>query len=266
MSSVRTNKRNLIKELLGASELLLALVQRQVSARYRGSFLGFIWSFLNPIFLVGVYTLVFKLFIRFEAQSDYALFMLSGMLPWLWFSTGSLEASTSISGAGALVSKAMFPVQVLPVATVLSHGVHYLFALPVLLIFSIVSGKLFLGSLVFLPIVIGIHLLLSSSVSILLASLNVRFRDVQHLVGNLFSFLFFLSPIVYPTTSVPLEYRQLYFLNPLASIIQYHHYAFAGGEAPPMWSLAYSLLASLLLFVLSAKVFYSFRDEFAELV
>ena len=132
-----------VSELWKYRALIWALVGRHLRARYRGSILGFLWSFLNPLCLIAVYSLVFQYYIRFNDVQHYSLFMFAGMLPWIWFSSGLLEATGSISGGGSLVTKAMFPPHILPMVSVLTNLANFIFAIPLLFGFMLVAGQPF---------------------------------------------------------------------------------------------------------------------------
>ena len=123
-----------IYELWRYRALVAALVLRHLRARYRGSVLGFVWSFLNPLCLIAVYSLVFRYYIRFEDVEHYTLFLFTGLLPWIWFSSGLIEATSAISSGGSLITKAMFPAHILPIVAVITNLAHFMFAIPLLLV------------------------------------------------------------------------------------------------------------------------------------
>jgi ABC-type polysaccharide/polyol phosphate export permease len=131
--------KRIAKEIWKFRALIWALVSRHLKARYRGSLLGFFWSFLNPLFLIGVYSLVFKYYIRFQDQENYTVFMFTGLLPWIWFSSGLLESTNSISGGGSLITKAIFPAHVLPIVSVLTNLIHFIFAIPLLILIMLIN-------------------------------------------------------------------------------------------------------------------------------
>ncbi len=256
-----------IEELYRYRALIWALVGRHVRARYRGSVLGFVWSFLNPLCLIAVYTLVFRSYIRFETEEAYPLFLLTGLLPWIWFSSGILEATASISSGGNLITKAMFPPQILPTVAVLTHLVNFLFALPILIIFLFAFGKMPSASLVSLPVVIFLELLLMVGLSYLFAALNVFYRDVQHVLGNIFSLMFFLTPVLYPLTTVPEKHRQLMLaVNPLAFLMEMYRTAVLEHRFPGMLPILWVALLGILAFWVGNVVFNRYRESFAEYV
>ena len=183
------------KQLIKYRTLIGALVVRHLSIRYRGSLLGFLWSLLNPLILMLVYTLVFSYYMRFD-QKNYSVFLFTGLLPWLWLSSALSEGTTSIVSSGHLITKSMFPPNILPFVSVVTNMIHYLLALPLLLIFMLFSRMPFHWTLLLVPFVILIQFTLSYGIALVLSSLNVKFRDIQHLVGNALTFLFFLCPIL----------------------------------------------------------------------
>lgn len=246
--------------------LLAALVSRHLNARYRGSFFGFLWSFLNPLCLLGVYALVFKYYIRFDSVENYTVFMFAGLLPWVWFSGGLLEATSSISAGGNLITKALFPPQLLPIVAVLTHLIHFVFAIPVLLVFMLASGIWPGVSMLALPVVILIEFVFMMGLSLLFAAINVHFRDAQHILGNVMTLWFFLCPIIYPVTNIPEQFKFTLVLNPLSVFTIMYQDIFLYNRFPGFFPLL--LVASLALFslILGNMVFSHFKESFAELV
>jgi len=195
-----------IKEIYKYRGLIQSLVGRELKARYRGTILGFLWSFLNPLLLMIVYTIVFGFIIRprdpaFEGSPWlYALFLFCGVLPWVWFSSSSLESTNVLMVHGNLIKKILFPAEILPIVVISSNLIHFLFGLPILFLFIPIFGKSFTLFILFLPLVILLQYIFSLGFSFLLSSLTVHFRDIKDLLANFLTFWFFSSPIVYPIT------------------------------------------------------------------
>ena len=255
-----------LRELWRYRALVVALVQRHLNARYRGSLLGFIWSFLNPLCLIAVYSLVFQYYIRFEGVEHYTLFLFAGLLPWIWFSSGLLEATGAISGGGSLITKAMFPAHILPVVAVLTNLVNFLFAIPLLLGFMLITGVMPTASLAILPLVVGIELIFLLGLSLALSALKVRYRDVQHILGNFITFWFFLCPILYPPEQVPEQVRFTLWLNPVALFTEMYQDIFLSGTLPQLSMVLVTVAMSIITLLIGCSIFNHFRDEFAELV
>ncbi len=188
--------------------LLATLVQRDLKARYRGSVLGFLWSLVTPLVLLAVYTFVFSFIFRprLTGAEPYALFLMSGLFPWIWVATALQEGTVSLSASAGMIRKAVFPVEVLPIVPVLSNLVHLLLAMPVLAAGMVagrlmgfeVSGWLALAT----PIIIVLEVALLGGMTLGLSALNVHFKDVKDIVANLLALLFYLTPVIYTLEGV----------------------------------------------------------------
>jgi lipopolysaccharide transport system permease protein len=246
--------------------LIQSLVARELKARYRGSVLGFFWSFINPLLLLLVYSFVFEKILPNRSETQpYALFLFSGLLPWTWFSSSILEASNVLISGGNLIKKVLFPAEVLPIVTVLANMVHFLLGLPILVLFLIFYRHTpDLGDLVWFPVVVLVQLVLTLGISLIVSSLTVHFRDIKDILGNLMTFWFFATPIIY-------EYKwlgsRLLNLNPFTHLaISYQELLFyPGAFGHWKWLLALGV-ASIGLFLFGYFLFDRLRDSFAEAV
>ncbi len=191
-----------LRNLLKYRGLIQSLVVRDLKARYRGSVLGFFWSFVNPLLLLLIYTFVFTVVLPGAHPKElepYALFMFCGILPWTWFSSSLLEASNVLISGGNLIKKVLFPAEVLPIVTVLANMVHFFLGLPILLGFLIYfRHPLNITDLVWFPVVVFTQLLLTVGLSFIVSALTVHFRDLKDLLANLMTLWFFATPIIYP--------------------------------------------------------------------
>jgi lipopolysaccharide transport system permease protein len=253
-----------VKELWRFRALIGALVVRHLSIRYRGSVLGFLWSFLNPLCLMLVYFVVFKFYIRYDSVPNYTIFLFCGLLPWLWFTSAVSEGTTSIVSSGHLITKSMFPPHVLPTVAVLTTLVNFLLSLPLLFIFMAFAGMDFHAALLGLPLVIGLQFLFLLGLALGLGSLNVQYRDVQHLVTNLLTFLFFLCPILYPVTAVPEQFRFTLDINPLALFTVFYHSLILDGVWPAARAWIYLTGWVVVVLLAGHAVFNRHREGFAE--
>ena len=252
-----------IKALYRFRALISALVGRHLSMRYRGSVLGFLWTFLNPLCLMLVYTLVFSYYMRFN-QPNYTIFLFVGLLPWIWLSSGLLEGTSSIVGGGHLITKSMFPANVLPLVSVLVNFVNFLLSLPLLFIFMWFAGLPFHWTLLLLPLLCVFQMLFIYGATLILASLNVYFRDVQHLLGNILTFVFFLCPIIYSAETVPARLRFTLDLNPLALFTTFYHDLILEGVIPPLGLVVYLMSFVLMVLIVGNMVYERYRESFAE--
>ncbi|MGD8563377.1 MAG: ABC transporter permease [Desulfarculaceae bacterium] len=243
--------------------LISALVGRDLKGRYRGSILGFLWTFFNPLLLLLVYALVFSVYFRIQ-MDNYAVFMFTGLLPWIFFSQGLMEGTTSVTDGGSLVTKVLFPQQVLPTVKVVSNFINFLLSLPILIIFMLASGVPLKVQALAFPLVGAVHLLFTFSLALLFSAINVFMRDTQHILGNLLTLWFFLTPILYPLTQVPEKFRFLVYINPTALFSMAYHDLFFWGRWPRWDLLGLLFLLSLLILAVAIKVFEHYKEYFAE--
>jgi len=249
--------------------LIQSLVARELKARYRGSVLGFFWSFINPLLLLLVYTFVFKVVLpgaHPAAIEPYALFLFCGLLPWTWFSSSLIESANVLIAGGNLIKKVMFPAEVLPIVTVLSNLVHFCFGLPILAIFLVYFQRpLSMGELAWFPVAVLVQLTLTLGLAFFFSSLTVHFRDIKDILSNLLTFWFFATPIIYPMEVAPGLAKRMLNLNPFTHLaVSYQEILFYPGPFGHWRWLLALWVASILVFLAGYWIFDRLRDSFAE--
>jgi ABC-type polysaccharide/polyol phosphate export permease len=260
-----------LHRLFGYRALIQSLVARELKARYRGSVLGFFWSFVNPVLLLSIYTFVFTQVMpatRGLGIEPYALFLFCGLLPWTWFSSSLLESSTVLIAGGNLIRKVLFPAEVLPIVTVLAALVHFCLGLLIVAAaITIFEVAVTATDLLWLPVVVLVQLVFTLGLALLLSALTVHFRDMRDLLANVLTLWFFATPILYPIEVVDVRWRPLLELNPFTHLARaYQQVLFVEGpyqEWPHL--LALGAGAALVLFV-GYAVFDRLRDTLAEAV
>ena len=249
--------------------LIQSLVARELKARYRGSVLGFFWSFINPLLLLLIYSIVFRYFLpaRFEGIDHYELFMFCGILPWTWFSSSLLESSGVLISGGNLIKKVLFPAEILPIVTVLANMVHFFLGLPILAAFLMYYQRpLNPFELAWFPVAVLVQLVLTLGFALILSALTVHFRDLRDILSNLMTFWFFCTPIIYPYMIItePWQARLLQ-LNPFTHlVITYQEILFFEGPVGHAFWLVVLGGASVLFFLVGYLIFDRLRDTFAE--
>ena len=249
--------------------LIQTLVVRELKARYRGSVLGFFWSFINPLLLLLIYSFVFKVVMpnRDPLAQPYALFMFCGILPWTWFSASLSEASNSLIANGNLIKKVLFPAEVLPIVSVLANMVHFFLGLPILVGFLIWYGKpIDPAGLRWFPVAVLVQLVFTTALALFLAALTVHFRDIRDILSNLLTFWFFATPIIY-TWMMMEKYIGYLNANPFTHLaITYQEILFFDGPVGHWkWLLLLGAL-SVVLFLAAYWLFDRLRDSYAEVV
>ena len=258
-----------LRELFRYRALIQTLVARELKARYRGSVLGFFWSFINPLLLLIVYSFVFTVIIprgQLMELEPYAVFLFCGLLPWTWFSSSLSDGANVLIINGNLIKKILFPAEILPVVAVVSNMVHFLFGLPILIVFLIAySVPLRFAELAWFPVVVAVQFILTLGLAMVLAALTVHFRDIKDLLANLLTLWFFATPIIYPMSAVPARGKTFMDLNPFAHLaISYQEILFYDGPFGHWkWLLALAV-AGVALFLVGYALFDRLRDSFAE--
>ncbi len=250
-------------ELYRCRALIVSLVLREVKLRYLGSVLGFLWTFLNPLLLMCVYTIVFSVFFRIEVE-NYPVFLFCALIPWICFSHSILEGANSIIRGGDLITRVLFPAQVLPAVTVFSNLVNFILSLPLLFIFLLLF-KVQIGiALIALPIVIVIQAVFTMGLVLIVSALNVHFRDIQHILSNLIIMWFFTTPIVYPSTSIPARLKFITYINPMATLIKAYRDILFYRQFPNWLLLGIILCFGFLVFFLGNLIFNRYKESFPE--
>jgi lipopolysaccharide transport system permease protein len=258
-----------LRQLLRYRGLIQSLVARELKARYRGSVLGFFWSFINPLLLLLIYTFVFSVVLpgtHPPENEPFALFMFCGILPWTWFSASLAESANVLISSGNLIKKVLFPAEILPIVTVLANMMHFFLGLPILVAFLIwYQAPLSVGELAWFPAIVLVQLVLTSGLALILSALTVHFRDIRDILGKLLRFWFFATAIMYPISAAPGVAKRLLNANPFTHIaISYQEVLFYRGPFGHWkWLLAVGL-ASCVLFAIGYFLFDRLRDSFAE--
>lgn len=255
---------NTLKELYAYREMIFSLVRRDLNGRYKGSALGFLWTFINPLLQLGVYTMVFSVIMR-SGIEDYYLFLFVALIPWIFFNTSLSGGSSCIWSQKEMVKKIYFPREVLPIAFVTSQFVNMLLSFLVIFTVLIVSGK---GinpiALLYLPIIMVVEYILSLSVALISSAITVYLRDVEYILGIVTMAWQFLTPVMYSVDAVPEEFRTIFNLNPMTPIIVAYRDILYYKKAPELETLAHACFLGLALLLIGLVTFSKLKRHFAE--
>jgi lipopolysaccharide transport system permease protein len=244
-------------------ELVGVLVAKQIKLRYRGSVLGFLWTLLNPLLLMLVYTLVFSVYLRIDME-NYPAFLFSGLLPWMWLSSSLQQGVTSILDNAGLVTRSQFPTEVLPVVTLTANTVNFLFTLPLVFVFLVVFQVPLGLPLLLLPALVVLQYLLALGLVLILSAVNIYYRDLQHIIVHLLTVLQFLTPVFYPVSLVPAWLRPWALLNPFAILVCAFQDVLYFKRPPSSLPLLGLLVCACVLVSIGAAVFNRYKQTFAE--
>lgn len=263
-----------LRELWQYRELVHNLVVRNLKVRYKNSVLGVAWSWLNPLLMMIVFSVFYTIVFQREDIDCYPVFLLCGMLPWGFFADSILQSTGSIVGNAHLIKKVYFPREVLPISSVLSNLVNFLIALPVLFILALVLGASLSWWILLLPVIILVQTTFALGLAFFLATLNVLYRDTQHILGVIVQAWFFLTPVFYPISMLPPEVTVmgvtfnaqswLCRLNPMASIIASYRDLLYYGEPTGLDFLLRTAVQVLVVLVAGYLVFLRYSPRFGE--
>ena len=252
--------------------LAIALTKREVIGRYRGSFMGILWSFFNPVFMLTVYTFVFSVVFKArwgggsDSKTEFALILFAGMIVFNLFSECINRAPGLILSNVNYVKKVVFPLEILPAVVLGAALFHLLVSVLVWLIFYIVFFGMPHLTLLLFPFILLPLVLLTLGLSWILASLGVYLRDVGQIVGVITTALMFLTPIFYPVTALPERYQTFLLLNPLTPVIEQTRQALVWGNVPEIKFWVLSLIASVVIAWLGFAWFQKTRKGFADVL
>ncbi|HKS08332.1 MAG TPA: ABC transporter permease [Pyrinomonadaceae bacterium] len=256
-----------LSELWEYRELLYFLIWRDIKVRYKQTALGAAWAVIQPLFMMLVFSLFFGRLAKLPSDGiPYPVFTLCALIPWQLFANALTESSNSLIGNQNLITKVYFARLVIPLAAVLSGLVDFLIAFVILigmmLFYSIVPGPAILA----LPGFILLAVLTALAVGLWLSALNVQYRDVRYTMNFLVQFWLFATPVAYPSSIVPENWRALYGLNPMAGVVEGFRWALLGKSSPPSAMLLVSVIVVLVLLVGGLYYFRRMEQEFADVV
>jgi lipopolysaccharide transport system permease protein len=255
-----------VRRLFRYRLLIHSLVSREIKARYRGSVLGFLWSFINPLLMLLIYGVVFGYVLagsRAKTVEPYFLFLFCGILPWTWFQASIAEGAGSLIAGGNLIKKVLFPAEILPAVTVFANFVQFLLGLPILLAFLVYEGKLSVTALL-LPLPILVQLVFTLGLALLVSALTVHFRDLQSILAHVLHLWFFATPVIYAYVETAGRLRSVLKFNPLTHVVVSYQQMLFDGRFTDWRGLLGASLAAVTLFWAGAALFDRLRDTLAE--
>jgi lipopolysaccharide transport system permease protein len=255
-----------LHEIWEYRELLYSFVARDVKIRYKQTALGFLWAIIQPLFMMIIFTVIFGGFAKIPSDNvPYPLFSFAALIPWTLFSEGLTRSTTSMVANAGIMTKVYFPRLIMPIAGILSPIIDFLIAFIILLIMMAYYGFVPTIAIVFLPLFILLALATSLAIGLWLSALNIKYRDFQYTLPFLIQLGLYASPIVYPSSIIPAQYRLLYGLNPMAGVIEGFRWALLGAKPPDMMIL---VSVGVVIILLIGGLFYFKRMEqsFADVV
>ena len=259
----REMKSNFFKNLYDYRELLKNNVKKEIRGKYKNSFLGVLWSFLNPLLQITVYAIVFPLILR-NTQENYVIFVCCGLIPWTFFATAINRASFTMVENGNILKKVYFPREILPISIVTSEAVNFLISTIIIILFVIFGGLGITKYIILYPIVLLAQYILLIAISLIVSVVTVYFRDLQHLIGVALQLLFYAAPVVYSPENIPEQYSWILKYNPMTYIINAYRDIFYTQKMVNLKSLAVLIIGSIIACVIGHMIFNKLQKGIAE--
>ncbi len=254
---------NCFKNLYLYRELLKTSVKKEVRGKYKNSFLGVIWSFLNPLLQIAVYAIVFPLILR-NNQENYVIFLCCGLIPWTFFATSINRSAFSFIENGNILKKVYFPREIIPISVVTSEAINFLISTIIIIGFVIFGGLGITKYVIFYPVVLIIQYFVVLAISIVLASICVYLRDLQHFVGVALQLLFYAAPVVYSPSTIPENFQWILKFNPMTYIINAYRDIFYNQTMIDIKPLLIVFILAIIGCVLGYMIFNKLQKGFAE--
>lgn len=253
----------MIKNLYNYREFLKTNIKKDIRGKYKGSFLGVLWSFINPLLMTLIYAIVFP-FILKSGQDNYVTFIVIGVLAWNWFTTVISQGTFCVIANSSIIKKVYFPREILPISTATSGLVNYFISIPIIFIFLIASGIGLSWYVLLLPIIALIQYFLSLGIIFITSAINVYVRDAEYIINFIVNMLFYATPILYSASLFPEEFRWILYMNPMTTIINSYRDIFFYKQLPDLGNVFLVLLLSIFLMFIGIKIFKKLEKGFAE--
>ncbi len=244
--------------------MIFSLVRKDLRGRYKGSVLGFLWTFINPLLQLVVYTIVFSNILRTDVDKYY-LFLFVALVPWIFFQASIVGGSSSVLSQQDLVKKIYFPREVIPISYVTSCFVNMLFSFIIIFMVVLISGvSLNVLGLLCLPVIMLVEYILALGFAMIVSATTVYFRDLEHILGIVTMVWMYMTPIMYPLDFVPDNLRAVFMLNPMTPIVVAYRDVLYYGRVPHISTLLNGFLLGMITLVLGFIIFGKLKKNFAE--
>ena len=254
---------NIFKNLYNYRELIKTSVKKDIGGKYKKSFLGVLWSFINPLLQIAVYAIIFPLIIKNNIP-NYTVFMVCGLIPWNYFATVINRASFTMIENGNIIKKVYFPREILPLSVVTSETVNFIISTLIIIGFTLGYGMGITWHILLYPLVVIVEYILLLGIALIVSSVTVYFRDLQHFIGVLLQLLFYATPIVYSMNSIPDGFKWILTWNPMSYIIEAFRDIFYNQTMPNLRLLGLIFLLAITLCVIGYLIFNKLQKKFAE--
>ena len=253
----------IFKNLYEYRELLKTNVKKDIRGKYKGSFLGVLWSFLNPLLMVVVYAIVFPYIMKVKTD-NYLQYLICGVIPWNFFTTVMGLGMGSIKNNAGIVNKVYFPREILPISAALSGLVNFFISCIIVILFCLFGGLGISWHIILVPIIAIMQFLITAGLVLGLSAINVYIQDTEYIVQFFINMLFYAAPILYPAEVFPKAVRWILDINPFTHVVNAYRDLFMYHNIPNLGSCLYILIVALICFYIGLRIFRKLEKGFAE--
>ena len=221
----------IFNELYKYREFLKTSIKKEFRGKYKKSFLGVFWSFLNPLFQVLIYAFVFP-FILGNRIENYTVYLIVGLMPWTFFNNTILQCAACIVNNAGIVKKVYFPREILPISTTTSNLINFLITQVIVVIALLISGIGLSEAIIVFPIIVVLQYILQLGLGFIFSAITVYIRDVEYIISIFMQLMFYLCPIVYDPSMIPDKFLPIFRLNPMFHIISFYRTIFYEKQIP----------------------------------
>ena len=253
----------MLKELYNYRQLLKSNISKEVRGKYKGSFLGVLWSFVNPLLMTLVYAIVFPFLLR-SSQPHYTTFIVIAIIPWTWFTYSIMSATNTFLVNAGIIKKVYFPREILPISIVTSGLINFLISCIIICIFVLCSGIGFSWNILYLPLIAIVQYILQLGIVFITSAIDVYIRDAEYIINFFVQMLFYGTPVLYSVDMFPEQFRWILRLNPMATIIESYRNIFYYKTHPNFHMLGIVFIGSCILLLIGTLIFKKLQKGFAE--
>lgn len=254
---------NIFNQLYHYRELLKTNVKKEIRGKYKGSFLGVLWSFLNPLLTVLVYAIFFPYIMRVP-QENYLIYLITGIIPWGFFTNVVTTGCNCVYVNSGIIKKVYFPRSILPISTVVAGLINFFISCLVIILFLIIGGVGLSFNILWVFPIAFIQSLFSLGLLFILSAINVYIKDIQYIIGFFINLVFYATPIIYNTQMLPGKFQKLLNFNPMTHFINQYRNIFYYKTNPDFSSMLFIFILSLVILVIGYNIFKKLEKGFAE--
>lgn len=252
-----------MKEIYKYREFLKTNITKEFRGKYKKSFLGVLWSFINPLLQLCIYTLVFSTIMKAGIE-HFTVFLIVALIPWNFFNSTIISAASCIVNNSAILKKIYFPREILPISIVTSNLINFLISSIIVVAALLISGIGLSIYALFIPLIVLVQYIFSLAIAFIISSVTVYIRDLEYFISALMMLWFYLCPIVYSSELIPEALEGAFNLNPMLHIINSYRDVLYYQSMPRMKSLCLILVVSILLLLIGYKIFKRLEKRFVE--